>query len=796
MNDFDKYDQNVILNNIGILCEDYSYVFALNKCIQRAIVSLDGLKPGGRAILYTLYTSGQKIMKVASLSGATIKIHPHSDSALYGTIVGMVQDWENNMPLLDPGGGEGNFGSRSGDEAAAGRYISVELSKFAQDCYFRNFKESCPKMIWNYDETIEIPDEIPTKYPVILFNPSEGIAYAKSSSIPGYNPKEVLEITLKLLENPNYKGYLIPDSPSYANIVRENGTYGFKDNFQQIFENGYGYYVQRSTYQIDFVKNIVVITSLPMKVILKDVLFNIEQLKRDNVSFHELEEIQDLSGREKGIWVEFKLRKGCNPYTFLKKLYNNTPFQKTFNANVNIVQYNNIVHYSIRNLILEWIRLRLETLNIVLVNKLTNYISEQNIINIKLFILDGNHLEETTRIFKQAYDKKDLIKRLVDRYGNDECHMTSQQAESISRMTSVEFGQAAYNNYLKRAEELIGLIIDLKDLINNNGDMITLKKELNEGIKLYNHPRRSKVVDKDIKIDHYDSNEYVILLSENKCNIRKISMCDISNEDRTLINILPPNHIEIISNNSDFLIIDKYGNYDIANISDIPTNVEVPVVNFINKIESEIIDISSLDGKNMSIIIITKNGCIKRIDPLTLTKKRKISKCIEVTDDDEIISIINVKLENPNSDIIIYTKNGYVQKIKSSDIKLSSGDAKGNNAVFKLNGDTISNAYKIEDREFLLYISKKGKVRLNRSKHLGIRTNKFDLIKVVDLPSQDKLFKIMNVNSTDIVRIISEDLKSYDINISELPILTMNSPLSRLNYIDADCRCINAFIKN
>ena len=296
--------QNEVIKdrNMGEMCREDMIIFGANNNLMRHIPSFyDGLKPGERRILYTMFhdlklSHKSKFKKVATIVGNTLTYHPHGEIPVFNTLVKMAQPWETMMPLVD---GYGNFGSSAGDPAAAGRYIEARLSYFAYKAYFEEFDTDTLDMVPNHTNDVFEPEYLPARYPITLVNGAFGIGYGLSCGIPPHNFKEVLEATITLLDDPSADIFLVPDIPSGAHIV-DNGE------LRQICETGNGKLVMRGRIDLDEDNNILAIKSTPWMVSLNKVLGDILELQ-DQKKIIGIKDI-DNQGEEGNIDVRLSLK--------------------------------------------------------------------------------------------------------------------------------------------------------------------------------------------------------------------------------------------------------------------------------------------------------------------------------------------------------------------------------------------------------------------------------------------------------------------------------------------------------
>ena len=310
-----------------------SYInYAMSVIVGRALPDArDGLKPVHRRILFAMKEAGithdKPYKKSARVVGDVLgKYHPHGDTAVYDSIVRMVQDFSLRYPLID---GQGNFGSIDGDWAAAMRYTEVRMDKIAEEMLADIEKETVPFRP-NYDGSMEEPEVLPAKLPNLLVNGSTGIAVGMATNMAPHNIGEVIDGTLMLIENPEttipelmtvIKG---PDFPTGAHIL---GTAGIKSAYM----TGRGPVKIRAVAEIQELKKDrqqIIVTELPYQVNKARMIENIAQLVRDKIIVG-ISDLRDESDRD-GIRVVIELSRGTNPKVILNQLYKHTQMETSF----------------------------------------------------------------------------------------------------------------------------------------------------------------------------------------------------------------------------------------------------------------------------------------------------------------------------------------------------------------------------------------------------------------------------------------------------------------------------------
>lgn len=756
-----SFTEKFIDKNIAELCTLYSATHGYSINLKRVVPDfIDGLKPVARRSLYIMFLKdqGRTFRKLASIAGDIIgRVHAHGDVNCIQCIVGLSQWWTNTLPLIE---GFGNWGSCAGDEAAAARYILAKLSDYAYDCFFADWKESAVDMVLAYDGETKEPLYLPAKYPNVLVNGTLGIGYAQSSMIPCYNFKEVLQATIKLIKNPDSKILLIPDSPTGSSVI--------EGDFQKICDRGIGTYTMRCTYEIDDETNVIKITSLPYQVTMDTIREKIADIKEKN-GFPELLAMHDYSGSI--IDLQLKIRDDVNPYKFLKKLIENVGgLEKTYPVNITVTNDYKSYDLGVKELLLEWIGYRKEQKRVVVTNKRTALLAEQRTNDVKIFLLTKDNLSDTIKIFKESRNRADIERRLIERYKNSSIMMDSLQAKTLSEMRMYELSIESYEKCLVRRDELLRELREVETILNTeNGIDDLIISELHEGIKKFGVPRKSSIVPRKISVSTEVPGSCILQLSSDGIILRKT--CSNINEDP--IPTDSNGFATVVDNDNAFVAIDENGYFSFVKVKELPVDQEVPLNRFTKLSLGNIIGLLPYDiDSTQCCVLISKRGIVKRVRIADIKPSKK--PCMELLDDDKLIRAIVVN-NNTKKDILVYTEMGMGQRFDPNGIKVTSISAKGGEG-FKLDDDVIVGCYLINpDNEYLVYITKRAKVRLNETKFLPQRVNKRDMmLNLIPIPERDSLLGVIGVNKKDKVNLYYNDSEMEVLDISKLPVSTMS----------------------
>ena len=760
-----NFNEKFIDHEIAELCKEYDLIQGSNKNIARIAGDfIDGLKPVQRRALYVMYLKdqGKSFRKLATISGDVFgRVHPHSPVAIEDAIVNIAQPWHNMIPLIQ---GEGNFGSVAGDVAGASRYIKAKLSDYAFACFFEDWKDSVVDMNMAYDEETKEPVFLPAKYPNVLLNGCLGIGYGLSSNIPCYNFREVVEATIQLMMNPRAKIVLIPDTPTGADIV--------ETDFALLSNRGCGSYTQRCKYTIDAENNTIIITALPDLVGSNDIRERIADIKEKN-GLPELINMHDLSG--KTIDIRLVIRDDVNPYKFIRKLFKEVAgFEKSYPVNITVTNDYESFDWSIQQLLLAWIGYRREQKRVVISHKRTTLLSEQRTNDVKIFLMNKNNLDETVKIFRTSRNRAEIEQKLIEKYHNSEIRMDSLQARTLSNLRMIDLSLDAYEACLKRREELEKELKEVEDILSrDNGIDKVIIAELRDGIKRFGEPRRANVVPQKISAGTEVAGSCILQLTSDGMITRKVA----TNVEEEPIPADSNGFATIVEDDSSFVIIDETGHYSYIRVKDIPIDATVPVYRYSKQsITGNIVALLPADiDSDLCVTLISKNGQLKRMRISDMGPSKK--PCIALEEGDKVIKGIVTK-SNSKKTILVFTDEGFGQMLDVNTVRITSPSSKGLNGFKLKKDDSIVGCYAIkpEENQYIVYVTAKGKMRLNALEFLPIRESKHDsMVRLISLNDRDKLVAVVGCNRMDSIKVFYNDKTDETIAIKDLKEETMSS---------------------
>ena len=536
----EKETVNIVEREISKVLDEKEMEFSAYVVLHRAIPNLyDGFKPSYRRILYTMRNM-TKLTKSANVEGEVMRIHPHA--SCYPTIVNMVQKDTNLIPLID---GKGSFAQHTSRDLqpASSRYSEVKISEYALDM-MKSLNKNIVDMIPTFDGEKKEPLVLPVRHPQILTLAQQGMAVGMASNIPSFNLIEVCGATIEYIRN-GTKTTLVPDFATRGSIIKDDKA------FQDINENGRGTIKLRGRCEVE--GQYLLIKEIPYTTTREAIIEKIEELCK-NGKLKEIVDIKDTTGLN-GMEIEIKARKGTDMDLLIQKLYQLTPFESTFSANMNVLVDNRPMVLGVWSIIDKWIVWRRECIKRVLqydtialeeklhvlrglekclldIDKVIEIIrnSEDSVINselMKTFGIDETQAEEVSSMKLRNINKDNIVNKIkeigkieqtIDRY-KAMCESVDSLNECVIdglKDVMTKFGKPRVTNIIEVSSTKI---LPKEDLIEEYNCYVTLTQEgYIKKTKLASDSH--KVKDGDVVKQQLSStNKSSILLFTNKGNM-------------------------------------------------------------------------------------------------------------------------------------------------------------------------------------------------------------------------------------------------------------------------------------
>ena len=684
--------------------------YSMSVIVSRALPDVrDGLKPVHRRILYAMnemgMTNDKPFKKSARIVGEVLgKYHPHGDSAVYGTMVRMAQDFNYRYLLIE---GHGNFGSIDGDSAAAMRYTEARMAKITNEL-LEDIDKNTIDWRKNFDDSLDEPTVLPAKLPNLLLNGATGIAVGMATNIPPHNLGELVDGTLALIDNRDIeildliqyiKG---PDFPTGAIIDGRAGII-------EAYKTGRGKIKVRGKVDIEEQKNgksNIIITEIPYQLNKASLIEKIANLVREK-KITEISDLRDESNRE-GIRVVIEVKKGEEPELVLNKLYKYTELQTTFGV-IMLSLVNNVPRVlNLKEMLNEYIKHRFDVITRRTVFDLDK--AEKRAHILKGYQIALENIDRIIELIRASSDETVAREQLIEKYGFTDVQARSILDMKLQRLTGLE--REKIDIEFKEIEQLIK---ELKEILEDNNKVYDImKKELLELKEKYDDKRRTKIEEERMEILPEDliKDEEIVITYTNKGYIKRIEASKYKAQKRGGKGVSALNTIEddfaekiITASALDNIMIftDKGKVYNISayEIPDLSKQSRGRLIgNIINLSEGEKVRDTIVIKEFLlekEVVFITKNGLIKKtsLDEFkNINSAGKIS--IKLREDDDIIFAGLIE-DVTKEEIMIATKDGYCTRFLTDTIRSTGRNSMGVKAITLRKDDGVVSAMLIKN---------------------------------------------------------------------------------------------------
>ena len=459
--------------------------YAMSVIVSRAIPEIDGFKPSHRKLLYTMYQMkllGGNRTKSANVVGATMKLNPHGDAAIYDTMVRLSRGYGALLhPLVDS---KGNFGKvYSRDMAwAAPRYTEVRLDPICAE-FFRDIDQDAVDFVPNYDGSMDEPTLLPTTFPNVLVSSNMGIAVGMASNICGFNLAEVCDTTTAYLKNPNcdlMATLKAPDFPTGGELLYD------ERELSAIYETGRGSFKVQARWRYVKEENLIEIYEIPYSTTVEAIMDKVSELVK-NGKVKEISDMRDETDLS-GLKLTMDLKRGTDPDKLMARLFRMTPLRDSFSCNFNILIAGMPRVMGVRQILEEWTAWRMES-----IRRRTYFVLGKR--REKLHLLQGLQkilldIDRAIQIIRETEEDAEVIPNLMIGFGIDQV-----QAEYVADIKLRNINKEYILKRTRETEDLEKEIADLQDLVDSPGRIKkTIVAELAAVKKKYAVPRRTQLL--------------------------------------------------------------------------------------------------------------------------------------------------------------------------------------------------------------------------------------------------------------------------------------------------------------
>ena len=695
-----------------------SYIdYAMSVIVGRALPDVrDGLKPVHRRILYGMgqlgVTPDKPHKKSARIVGEVMgKYHPHGDSSIYYAMVRLAQDFSTRYMLVD---GHGNFGSVDGDSAAAMRYTEARMTPFALEM-LRDIDKETVDFRDNFDGEEKEPVVIPSRFPNLLVNGSNGIAVGMATSIPPHNLKEVIDATIKVIDEPDcdieelikiVKG---PDFPTGAQILGKAGM-------KEAYRTGTGKVKVRSCCEIeetDRGKSQIIITEIPYMVnkarLIEKMADLVKEKKVEGVSA-----IRDESNRE-GIRIVVELKRDANPQITLNRFYKHTQLQDSFSMIMLALVDGKPEVLTLKRFLEEYVKFQKEVVTRRTKFDLAKAEARAHILEGLRIALDN--IDAVIKTIRESYSN--AKENLMENFGLSDIQAQAILDMRLARLQGLEREKIEneYNELMKKIAYYKSLLADEVLLMG------VIKDELTEIRDKYGDERRTQIVRDEGEFDEEDlvEEENVTITFTHLGYIKRVpadtykaqkrggkGITGVTTRDNDFVKDLV-----MTSTHDNLMFFTNTGKAHKIKAYEIPeatrTARGTPAINFLNLLQREritaVIPVKEF-SEDKYLIAITKNGLIKKTALNEFDTKRTTGLiAINLKDEDELIAI---KQSTGSNNIIIVTKKGKCISFSEKDVRPMGRIASGVRAIKLDKDDEVVSMELVEPEQQLMVVTENG----------------------------------------------------------------------------------------
>ncbi len=765
-----------------------SYIdYSMSVIVSRALPDVrDGFKPVHRRVLFGMErlgnTSTAPYKKSARIVGDVLgKYHPHGDSSVYLAMVRLAQDWAMRYPLVD---GQGNFGSIDGDSPAAMRYTEARLGKMGEEM-MRDMDKDTVNFVPNFDNTLDEPEVLPTRFPNLLVNGGSGIAVGMATNMAPHNLTEAINACLAMLEDPDIdtdglmKYIIAPDFPTGGII---HGYQGVRD----AFETGKGRIIIRSKAEIETEngRDRIIVTEIPYNVNKSELIENIASLVEDK-RIDGISNINDESDRQ-GMRIVIDVKKDFNANVLLNKLYKMTELQSSFSVNnvclVNgrpqTVNLKDMLHYF------------LEHRHEVVIRRTEFELkkAKERAHILEGLIIASDNIDEVIHIIRSSKNTEEARQRLAERFNLDDIQTRAIVEMRLRQLTNLE-----QDKLHAEMEELLKTIDRLEEILTNP-DVCrkVIEDELIEVRDKYGDERRTQIEfsAEEMNTEDFYADDPMIITISHFGYIKRTPLSEYRTQNRGGVGAKgsatrDEDFIEYIyeaTNHNYMLFFTEQGRCYWLRVFEIPEGAKNSkgraIQNLLNlgpenRINAFIRATKLKDpeyNQNHYIVFGTKNGVVKRTSLAEFSRPRFNGvNALNIREDDRLIGAV---LTEGDSEIVLANRNGRAIRFSETKVRAMGRTATGVKGMTLDGGDDAvvgMICMRTTANDDVLVLSEQGMGKRSKLEDYRVTNRGAKGVKTINITEKTgKLIAIRNVNDSNDIVIINKSGITIRLKVADL----------------------------
>ena len=765
-----------------------SYIdYSMSVIVSRALPDVrDGFKPVHRRVLFGMEKLGNfsnaPYKKSARIVGDVLgKYHPHGDSSVYLAMVRLAQDWAMRYPLVD---GQGNFGSIDGDSPAAMRYTEARLGKMGEEM-MRDMDKDTVNFVPNFDNTLDEPEVLPTRFPNLLVNGGSGIAVGMATNMAPHNLTEAINACLAMLENPDIdtdglmKYIIAPDFPTGGII---HGYQGVRD----AFETGKGRIIIRSKAEIETEngRDKIIVTEIPYNVNKSELIENIASLVEDK-RIDGISNINDESDRQ-GMRIVIDVKKDFNASVLLNKLYKMTELQSSFSVNNVCLVNGRPQTVTLKDMLYYFLEHRHEV--VIRRTEFELKKAKERAHILEGLIIASDNIDEVIHIIRSSKTTDEARQRLAERFDLDDIQTRAIVDMRLRQLTNLE-----QDKLHAEMEELMKTIEHLEEILNNP-DVCrkVIEDELIEVREKYGDERRTQIEysAEEMNAEDFYPDDPMIITISHFGYIKRTPLSEYRTQNRGGVGAKgsatrDEDFIEYIyeaTNHNYMLFFTALGRCYWLRVFEIPEGAKNSkgraIQNLLNlgpenRIYAFIRATKLKDpeyNQNHFIVFGTKNGIVKRTRLSEFSRPRVNGvNALNIRDNDQLIGAV---LTEGDSEIVLANRNGRAIRFSETNVRAMGRTATGvKGMTLDGGGDAVVGMICMRStaQDDVLVLSEQGMGKRSKLEDYRVTNRGAKGVKTINITEKTgKLIAIRNVNDSNDIVIINKSGITIRLKVSEL----------------------------
>lgn len=770
-----------------------SYIdYSMSVIVARALPDIrDGLKPVHRRILFGMHQLGLRYnrpyRKSARIVGDVLgKFHPHGDSAVYDSMVRMVQDFSLRYTLVD---GQGNFGSVDGDSAAAMRYTEARLNLISETI-LQDLDKNTVDFMPNFDESLEEPTVMPSLFPNLLVNGASGIAVGMATNIPPHNLNEIIDALIAVINKPDIKDETLlqyvqgPDFPTGGIIYGVTGI-------REAYSTGRGRITVRARASLEKGRGnreSIIITEIPFQVNKSNLISSIADLVKDK-KVEGISDLRDESDRD-GMRMVVELKRDAQAQVVLNQLYKHTQMQTTFGIIMLALVKGVPRVLGIKSFLQNFINHRHEIILRRTKFELDKAEKEAHILEGLKIALDN--IDAVIDLIKKSKTPEIAKQGLMKKFKLSEIQAKAILDMRLQRLTGLE-RKKIEEEYLR----LIKLIAKLKGILESRDKQMTLiKEELKEIKEKFGDERRTEIIHKteEFSVEDFIAEEDMVITISHSGYIKRFPVSGYRRQARGGKGVIGAGmkeedsieHLFIASTHHYILFFTDLGKCYWLKVHAIPQagrgSRGRAIINLIGVGKNEkitaLVPVKSFD-EDRYVFMATKNGLTKKTHLQAFSHPRQAGiNAIQLRESDELIE---AKLTDGHQDIVIGTRNGQAIRFNESDVRAMGRTASGVKGITLAKGDRVVGMVVVRRESTLMVVTDQGYGKRSPISDYRItgRGGK-GIITIKTCEKNGHMIAIMDVLDTDDLLIITTKGQVIRQRMKEIKVIGRNTQGVRL----------------